>query len=548
MKEECDDIVMGQIVEPIATEPHQRPSLLAAVSESQPVRGREVLALALLVALCDVTIYRGQGLAGCALLFIAAPALLLLGAPRPHVGMRLGVVTLMLAAISARTVWCGSSLQVAVGFGLIVAFAMTLVGACPHVLGLGVFASQTVLAGYAGLIHYWRCINRRGPRITRTSWLNIAFPLVTLMLFSVIFVFANPNLLSAFGTQFQEVFSRVRDWILNIAPGPIEVLFWCAALWIAVGLLRPVVRPEFFEEASVNGRDAPVEDAPGAECHLYTAFRNTLLTVICLFAAYLAFEFKTLWFREFPRDFHYSGYAHEGAAWLTLALALATAILSFVFRGSLLRDIRQPALRRLAWIWSAENFLLAAAVYNRLYIYINFNGMTRMRIVGIFGMSAVVVGFGLVLWKIAHNRDFAWLLRRHLWTLALAVFLFALTPVDTLWVRYDVWRILSGDLAPSVQIEVHPIDSEGILFVEPLLNCEDITIREGVKSMLAAREVAAETLARQRRELGWTAARLADDVLLRRLRQQSAVWRAYRDPARRNEARQRFHHYAYQWY
>lgn len=35
-----------------------------------------------------------------------------------------------------------------------------------------------------------------------------------------------------------------------------------------------------------------------------------------------------MWFRPFPTGFHYSGYAHEGAFWLTVALAMATITLS----------------------------------------------------------------------------------------------------------------------------------------------------------------------------------------------------------------------------
>ncbi len=47
--------------------------------------------------------------------------------------------------------------------------------------------------------------------------------------------------------------------------------------------------------------------------------------VILIYAVYLAFEFHTLWFRVFPKGFYYSGYAHEGAAWLTIGLVLATS-------------------------------------------------------------------------------------------------------------------------------------------------------------------------------------------------------------------------------
>jgi hypothetical protein len=322
-----------------------------------------------------------------------------------------------------------------------------------------------------------------------------------------------------------------------------------AVLWIAIGLLRPVVSRTFFEETPGSAEGASDSMRETTESPLYLAYRNTLLTVIVLFAVYLGFEFKTLWFRVFPIGFYYAGYAHEGAAWLTLALALATAILSFIFRGRLLNDPRLTRLRRLAWIWSAENLLLAIAVYNRLYIYIGFNGMTRMRIIGLFGMTAVVVGFILVLRKIAMNRGFIWLLRRHLWTLALTIYLFALTPVDAIWVGYNVRRILAGDLAPSVQISEHPIDSQGILCLPPLADCEDETIREGVLAMLAQRQADAESTLLSRQEKGWTAIQIVDYMLLDRLRRPNSPWQKYADSRQRDATFQRYKDYAYtRWY
>jgi hypothetical protein len=187
-------------------------------------------------------------------------------------------------------------------------------------------------------------------------------------------------------------------------------------------------------------------------------------------------------------------------------------------------------------------------VYHRLYIYIGFNGMTRKRTVAIFGMSCVVAGFVLVVWKILHNRDFVWLLRRQLWALALAIYLFALTPVDTLAHRYNVRRILSGDPAPSVQISVHPISSEGILVLSPLLNCRDELIREGVRAMLADRLDQAERFERRCRILGWTAYQHSDRLLLDHLRTLRADLAEYEDPQRRAAAIKAFDEYAYQWY
>lgn len=514
--------------------------------EQPPVRWREILAVLLLIVLSDVAIYRAHGFAGYAVFFLAAPLLLWLGAPRPRFGPRLWLLSLMLAVLAAKLLWCGGWLLVASGLALLVAFAMALAGLCPYALETVVFASQTILAGYAGLNRYRRSAERVGPSVGGGLWLDVGLPLVALLAFGLLFIVANPDLLASFGEKIEWLLTTIRDWIVDVAPSWQEALFWVAVLWISVGLLRPVVTRALLEEKPVAARAAA--EPPGDRALLYSPCRNTLLTVIVLFAVYLVFEFKTLWFRVFPEGFYYSGYAHEGAAWLTVALALATVILSLIFRGRVLRDPRLGRLRRLAWIWSLENLLLAVAVYHRLYIYIGFNGMTRKRVVAIFGMSCVVAGFVLVVWKIVRNRDFVWLLRRHLWALALAVYLFALTPVDTIVHAYNVRRILAGDPAPSVQISEHPISAEGVLTLVPLTECRDEIIREGVCALLAARHEEAEALARKRERQGWTTYQVADRRMLAGLRAQKDRWATFTDPQKREAALKRFHDYAYQWW
>jgi hypothetical protein len=183
-----------------------------------------------------------------------------------------------------------------------------------------------------------------------------------------------------------------------------------------------------------------------------------------------------------------------------------------------------------------------------MYIYIDFNGMTRMRMIGLFGISTVVVGFVFVLWKILRHHDFLWLIHRQLWSLAAAIYLFALTPIDTFVQRYNARQVLSGDLAPAVQISVHPISAEGYLVLQPLVHCQDPIIRDGVLALLAEKEADLERLSTERSELGWTSFQLADRLLLVRLRARHQDWNAFSDQAQRDEALDRFRRYAYQWY
>ncbi len=312
---------------------------------------------------------------------------------------------------------------------------------------------------------------------------------------------------------------------------------------VMAGLLRPLLRL-----SSLLLPPTSVEDEQPAEAPLYVPFRNTLATVIALFALYLAYELLTLWTRDFPQGFYYAGYAHEGAAWLTVALALATLILSVVFSGRILHDPRLPKLRMLAWVWSLENLLLSFSVYNRLFIYIDFNGLTRMRIVGLFGISLVVVGFLLVVWKIAHGNSFPWLIHRQLWALCAAVYLFAITPVDGIAAYYNVRCILNGDLSASMQIGVHPLDLEGMMALPPLLDSQAPEIREGVAALIAERYHQLQRDYQKRQQAGWTAYQLSDEIALERFEAVRSRWKPYEDAAKREVAIQRFHDFAYQWY
>jgi len=89
---------------------------------------------------------------------------------------------------------------------------------------------------------------------------------------------------------------------------------------------------------------------------------------------------------------------------------------------------------------------------------------------------------------------------------------------------------------------------EGIAVLVPLTRSENEIIREGAPAMLAQRLEQAEARARQRQQQGWTTYQFSDRLVLDRLRAASESWAEFKDPQRREDALQRFHEYAYQWY
>ena len=511
----------------------------------QPAGIRQLVGLVGCVAVCDVTVYRGEGFAGAAVLFLLSPALLWLSARRSVHGRGLVLIGVMFVLLAGRMVWQGSDGLVLMGFALLVPFSMLLTGFRIEPLAMARFAMGIGWFGGKGLIDSGKQF-RIHALLPRAPWIKVVFPALALIVFGTIFVQANPRLLTWVFESLARAVQRLQEWLDWVSPQLLEAFFWLFVTWIVLGLVwRDGGRAGVDEAAAAPVPDDTRQPMPA---HVYAAFRNTLLAVNLLFAGYLIYEFATLWFREFEEGFHYSGYAHEGAVWLTVALGLATLVLGLVFRGGTEADARLSVLKRLAWTWSSLNGLLALAVYNRLLIYIDFNGLTPMRIVGLFGITTVVVGLVLVVRKIAGARSFAWLVHRQLVALSLAIFLFALTPVDAIWVDFNVDRILSGDLAPAVQLSVHRFGPEGVPRLVPGLECRDETIREGIRALLAEHHEQLGARVRTRRELGWTTWQLAEQRALEALEEHRGLFQRYAEPQTRQRVRLRFDEYTYQWY
>ncbi len=502
--------------------------------------------IAAMVLLSDITLYHTEGFFGPAVFFPLAAILLVVGRVRvtiSAVGLSIGG---MLIVLSARLAWSGSTGQILVSLWLLNAFAMTIHGMRPYLLETVMFLASTIPGGYEFLHTIqvgWRRVVLEPVDLGKSSrFLSIALPVISVVLFGVFFVMANPDLIKEVSSLLGDIFGRLRTWLMRYSVS--EILFWCAVSWVTAGLLFPFARWTF-ESAGTAETES---ERPTEDNHLFAPFRNTLLALIGLFTVYLVFEFRTLWFRTFPAGFHYSGYAHEGAAWLTAALALATVILSLMFRRTMMHHFRLAQLKLLAWVWSGLNLLLALAVYNRLFIYIDYNGMTRMRTVGLLGISCVVTGFLLVLWKIVRRHSFHWLVQHQLLVPVCAVCLYVAAPVDSLVHRFNVSRILAGHPEPSVQISEHPIEDAALPVLIPLLNCEDSTIRDGVRALLHLRLQQLRSSRTSESKQDWTAWQFGTDQAVREL--EAAERRISGTPAGTEfyEARERFREYAMQWW
>ncbi|QDT07732.1 hypothetical protein K227x_61600 [Rubripirellula lacrimiformis] len=512
--------------------------------DAAPLAGREIVAAILWMILADVFLFRAVGFSGPAVFLAAAPILFVALFPnllaRTSARWTIGIM----AVVVARLIWLGSAWTLVSGIVLVVAISMIAAGSVPMVLEGIVLASRSLLDGAVRLGQSrlpQQLGGGAGAKVAQRL-LSILLPIVAAGVFGAIFLFANPDLLERFSARLMDAIDGLFQWANRFSAW--EIPFCIAALLIGIGLMRPAL--PLIRFGTLKSDSTP----PSSQTHSpwFAAFRNTLVTVIVLFAVYLGFEWLTLWRREFPAGFYYAGYAHQGAAWLTVALALATGMLSLIFRGSILADPRLASLKRLTWVWSGANLLLAVAVYNRLLIYVGYNGMTQMRTVGFFGITLVVIGFALVLYKIRRGRNFWWLIRTQLVALVLTIIAYSVFPVDYVTSRYNASRVAQGYLPPSVMIAVKPTNDEGVAPLLDLVDCEDEIIREGVLAILAQRHSGLQYLARQHGGAHWTAYQGSQSWLRNQLAANASKWSEFESHDKRSDAIRRFEEYAMQWY
>ncbi len=554
--------MMSENVTPLETQPDS-PVETQPASPEKTISWREPCAVLLAIFFVDTTVYHGAGFAGLALLLFVLPLLFWAGITVPRTNRVVLLFAVGAAAVAAKLLWCGNAWTAFLGFVIFFLFAAAQSGIPFRFFNLVYYLLRLIASGAYGFADYFRS-SKRLQRIRLRSPAAVLVPLLAVVVFAGIFVGANPDLqetLQKAWDSFVDWLGRFSDWLPT---GP-QIAIWIAAGWIMIGLLRPLpetllgvarfVWPDIVSLQSVPAipgeevfvAQKVVDENAKVDSPHYLISRNTLLALSVLFAVYLVFEFYKNWTRDFPSGFDYSRHMHLGAAYLTFALGLSTVILCIIFQESMLRDSRIGRLKRLAVIWSILNFLLAFSVYNRLYIYIDLNGLSRLRIIGLLGTTAVVLGLVMVVRMFLHSKKIDWLLQRYAWSMFAVVFLGLVFPFDMLIAHYNVSRVMQGDLAPSIFLLRDPNSAEDYLASLPLLDSDDPIIREGAWALFAEK-FSKLCVSPSSDKYEWTAFQWAEKRLLDALESRQEELDVYQlDYSKRQKAIERFRKYTDRW-
>lgn len=484
-----------------------------------------ILGTLLLVVIFDYFIYQSWGQTdglGLGVLILITGGLIWL-IERPSFSKGGLICEGLLILLAVRSIWQASAWSWITAFILIFIFTSSLKMFSLHIPELVHSFCWTglklplVLTGYVRtLLQLSSRFPLWGARLFRLGliWL---IPAIIVLVFIIIFALANIVVESWMKDIWDWVWEQLSH-ILDYFPSIGHIFFWIFSFISAVILLVPqklkltVLTPILGEDEDMKqGSALPFTDL------LATIAINTLIAVNLVFLLYNAVDFSYLWIKKaLPQGLSPSEYARSGTLWLTIALALTSLVLGVIFIRDLNFHRRTRLLKILSWIWVAQNLIIAVGTFHRLLMYIDCNGLTRMRIVGAYGILLVVIGLLIVVFKMHRVKSFLWMTRRHLLAFSLGLLALVITPMDLAVFKYNTHLILHNNPRSAVQLIVQPITAEGIPALIPLLDCEDEAISKGVAGILLREQEKLQKL--QDKEQRWVEKELSRSNALKAIK------------------------------
>jgi Domain of unknown function (DUF4173) len=283
--------------------------------------------------------------------------------------------------------------------------------------------------------------NKLAKFISRNLVLAI-IPMLVFGVFFLIFFNANPvfnQLVSNSWQYLSDLFSLSFD---EATWGRIVFFFFGTYLTFSI-LFDWEISKNLIKFFARNEHITPPEDASEKESNyqrneykialMLIGSVNVLLLIINII------DINFLWFSfDYSQAGNLSKLVHEGTGTLILSIFLSIAILLYYFRKDLNFYQNNKLLKYAAYAWIVQNGILIISVSLRNYYYIDFYGLTHLRIgVGVFLLITLV---GLVtLWiKIRDLKSFFYMFRVNTWALYIVWIGLTLVNWDVLIARYNL--------------------------------------------------------------------------------------------------------------
>ncbi|GAA5028652.1 hypothetical protein GCM10011506_14220 [Marivirga lumbricoides] len=270
----------------------------------------------------------------------------------------------------------------------------------------------------------------------------VAIPLVGAVIFILLYATANP------------LFSNAFNWI---SWDWISFTFWLGVLLAGICFYHPLNQMNRWQAQQGNTisrkRKLLTDTHPLAlKFELKTAVTLLILLNILLLAfngADLQYLLKGI--TQDP-EFSHADFVHQGVYTLIISIVLAISILLYYFRGNMNFYKNHLTLKRLAYVWIAQNLLLAASITYKNLIYIQEFSLTYKRI-GVFVYIILVVAGLLTTYVKVKNKKTTWyLLNINSWVALALLLISSFIPWDSWITRYNLSKSENPDINYLIQL------------------------------------------------------------------------------------------------
>lgn len=451
-----------------------------AIPAWRPSRLQACMAASLLLVPLADWLFYGRRLGISALLFLLALAAFSLIANGLNARRReIATAVAVLAAALVPLIESANMLALAFGAAGIGAFALMLAGQWQ-----GPVAQRLCEVAALYLGGPWRAIaaalhERRGQRMigaehTLASRIGLwIVPLLLCGVFLALFASANPLIerwLSAI--DIDAILRSLDGW---------RVSFWLIVAFFIWPLLYVTARKRRAAKALDTGADAAVSEEKPERLVLLSdgTILRSLLLFNLLFALQSAMDMAYLWGGvALPDGMTYAAYAHRGAYPLMATALLAAGFVLVALRPGSSAE-RSPLIRRLVYLWVAQNVLLVISSILRLDLYVAAYSLTMLRVAAFIWMGLVALGLVLIIARIALNRSNGWLVSGNLIAAGAVLYACSLTNFADIIARYNIshfaerpdqaWRLdscylasLGPDAIPAIDTYIAQRRSQGL--------------------------------------------------------------------------------------
>ena len=133
----------------------------------------------------------------------------------------------------------------------------------------------------------------------------------------------------------------------------------------------------------------------------------------------------------------YASYAHKGAYTLIITVVLAAVFILFVMNKNRENNLSQFT-KSLILFWTLQNVILVISTLMRMHLYIGAFALTYLRLFVLIWMLLVLIGLGLILFRIVFQRTNIWLIKTNLISLLTVLYVISFMNFPHIISTYNV--------------------------------------------------------------------------------------------------------------